>query len=113
SIAANFNSTPIGAGSTVWFDAAMQASGLPKTGAVTVHVTDAAISFTAGGTAYKVAVPNADVVLTVGGTSAATSFDPTDGDWDVSAPASGAGDVFMGGVALQAPAGLPAGIKNV
>src|SRR5207247_9016770 len=45
--------------------------------------------------------------------TASTVFDPTDNDWDVSAPSGGAGDVFMGGVALQLPNGLPGGIKNV
>src|SRR5262249_38681573 len=62
---------------------------------------------------YNVAVPDADIVLTNGATTASTSFDPTDGDWDVSAPTGGAGNVFMGGVAVPLPSGLPAGGKNV
>src|SRR5947209_6455693 len=115
SITANFNGTAIPAGDTVWFSGAFQASGLPKTGSVTLHVENGAIAFTAGGTAYNVAVPNGVIVLTAGATaaSASASFDPTDNDWDVSAPAGGAGDVFMGGVALPVPNGLPGNIKNV
>src|SRR5262249_8087345 len=64
-------------------------------------------------TAYHVAVPNGVILLTPGATAAATSFDPTDGDWDVNAPTSNTGDVFMGGVGLTVPGGLPGGIKNV
>ncbi len=113
SIPANFNGTPIPAGDTVWFDAAFTAGNLPKGAAVTVHVVNESISFTANGTPYNVAVPNAVVVLTPGATSASTSYDPTDNDWDVSAPTGGTGSVFMGGVALPVPGGLPGGIKNV
>ena len=82
---------------------------------MTIHVENGAIDFSASGTAYHVAVPNGVIVLNVGATaaSATTSFDPNDNDWDVSAPASGAGDVFMGGVALPVPNGLPGNIKNV
>jgi hypothetical protein len=112
-ITANFNGTAIPAGGTVWFNSCFTASGLPKAAPVTLHVVSAAIDFTAGGTPYHLAVPNAVIVLTPGATSASTSFDPTDNDWDVSAPSGGAGDVFMGGVALPVPNGLPGGIKNV
>jgi len=112
-ITASFNGTKIPAGDTIWFDAALTASGLPKTGSVTIHADNGAIDFTAGGTAYHVPVPNGVIVLTAGGTSAAASFDPTDNDWDVSAPTSGAGDVFMSGVALPVSSALPGGIKNV
>jgi hypothetical protein len=113
SIVANFNGTPIPAGDTLWFNGAFTASGLPASAPVTLHVENGAIDFTAGTTPYHVAVPNGVIVLTPGATSASASFDPTDNDWDVSAPSSGAGDVFMGGVALAAPNGLPGGIKNV
>jgi hypothetical protein len=71
------------------------------------------VDFTSGGTNFHVALPNAVIVLTPGATSAATSFDPTDSDWDVSAPTGGAGNVFMGGAGYPVTAGLPGGIKNV
>src|SRR5947199_402617 len=45
--------------------------------------------------------------------STVSSFVPTDNDWDVSVPSAGTGNVFMGGVALPVPNGLPGGIKNV
>jgi hypothetical protein len=113
SIAANFNPTPIPAGSTVWFNASFQAGNLPNGATVNLHVVNESISFTANGTAYNVAVPNGVIALTPGATSASTSFDPTDNDWDVSAPTGGAGNVFMGGVAVPVPSGLPGGIQNV
>jgi hypothetical protein len=112
SITANFNPTAIPAGDTLWFSSVLQAGGLPSS-PVTVHVVNASISFTAAGTAYHVPVPNGVIVLTPGQTTASTSFDPSDNDWDVSAPSSGTGNVFMGGVALPVTAGLPGGITNV
>jgi hypothetical protein len=113
SIAANFNGTVIPAGDTVWFTAALSATGLSKTAATTVHVENGTIDFTAAGTPYHLSVPNGVIVLTPGATSAAASFDPGDNDWDVSAPTGGTGDVFMGGVSMPVPGGLPGGIKNV
>src|SRR5262249_16919351 len=89
------------------------ASGLPKSAPATLHVLNGAIDFTAGGTAYHVPVPNGEIVLNPGATSAAVSFDPTDNDWDVSAPARGPGAAFPSGGALPVPNGLPGGIKNV
>jgi hypothetical protein len=71
------------------------------------------ISFTAGGTQYSYAVPNGVIVLTNGATTAATSCDPGDNDWDTSAPAGGAGNVFMSGTAVPVTTALPGGIKNV
>lgn len=113
-VTASFNGTAIAAGSTVWFNAsALSISGMPSgTTTATVHVEEAAIDFTAAGTAYHVPVPNGVVVFTKNATSAAASFDPNDNDWDVSGPASG-DDVFMTGAALQVANGLPGGIKNV
>jgi hypothetical protein len=113
SIAASFNGTAIPAGDTIWFNSAFTATGLPKTAPTTLHVVNGAIDFTVGTTPYHVPVPNAVIVLTPGATSASTSFDPTDNDWDVYAPSGGTGDVFMGGVELPVPSGLPGGIKNV
>src|SRR5262249_19015996 len=77
------------------------------------HVEDGAIDFTAGGTPYHVAVPNGVIVLTAGATTASATFDPTDNDWDVSAPIGGTGDIFMTGVEVPVTANLPGGIKNV
>src|SRR5206468_2698090 len=52
-------------------------------------------------------------VFTPGATSASTTFDPADNDWDTGVPSGGTGDVFMTGMALPVPNGLPGGIKSV
>jgi hypothetical protein len=108
----NFNPTPIPAGDTLWFSASLSAAGLGNA-PVTLHVENSQVSFTSGGTNYSVPVPNGVIVFTPGATSTSVSYDPTDNDYDVSTPSGGAGNVFMGGVALPLPAGLPGGIKNV
>jgi hypothetical protein len=117
SIAQNFNPTAIPAGDSVWFNAVFQANNLPPGATVTLHVVNQSISFTANGTSYNVAVPNGVIVLTPGATSAAASYDPSDNDWDVSAPTGGGpagpGNVFMSGAVLTVPNGLPGGIQNV
>lgn len=119
SITANFTAPAIAAGDTVWFSGAMKIGALPApppgttAAPVTIHVVNAEVDFTANGTSYSVPVPNADIVLTPGATTSSVAYDPTDNDYDVAAPAAGAGDVFMGGVALPVPAGLPGGIKSV
>lgn len=112
-ITANFNGTAIPAGASIWFNAAVTATGLPKGAPATVHVVNEAIDFTAAGKAYHVPVPNGIIVFTPRATSAAATYDPGDNDWDISAPSSGAGDVFMTGVALKTATALPGGIKNV
>src|SRR5690348_14147940 len=88
-ITASFNGTAIPAGDTLWFNAALTASGLPKTTTATVHVENGAIDFTAGGVPYHIAVPNGIIVFDPTATTASAAFDPGDNDWDVSAPASG------------------------
>lgn len=111
-INANFNGTPIPAGDSVWFNSALTVSGLGSA-PVTLHVVNGSIDFAAGGKSYHLAVPNAEIVFTPGATSASTTFDPADSDWDTSVPSKGTGDVFLSGVALPVPNGLPGGIKSV
>jgi hypothetical protein len=113
SITDSFNGTPIAAGSTIWFNSSFQASGLPKTGTVTIHVEHGMIDFTAGGTPYHLATPNAEIVLTIGSKTSDAFYDVTDNDWDISAPGGGAGDIFMGGLAAPVTTALPGGIKNI
>ncbi|MFO0804330.1 MAG: carboxypeptidase-like regulatory domain-containing protein [Gemmataceae bacterium] len=112
-ITADFNGTKIPAGDALWFSGAIAVSGLPKAAQATLHVENGVIDFTASGVPYHVAVPNGVILFTPGANSASTSFDPTDSDWDVSVPTGGTGDVFMSGVRLALPNGLPGGIKNV
>jgi hypothetical protein len=111
-ITANFNGSAIPAGDTLWFSSAVTVSGLPNA-PVTLHVENGSINFTAGGTASRVPVPNAVIVFTPGTTSASTQYDPSDNDYDTSVPPGGTGSVFMTGVALPLPNGLPGNVKNV
>src|SRR5437879_5053275 len=76
SITGSFNGTKIPAGDTLWFNSALSVSGLPKATPATLHVVNETIDFTAGGTAYHLAVPNAVIVFTPGQNTAATTFDP-------------------------------------
>ncbi len=109
SITGNFNGTRIPAGDDIWFSSVAKVSGIGSS-PVTLHVTDQAITFTANGTPYTVDVPDTDLTLTPGATSAATTFA---GGWHTSAPASFSGNVFLGGAVFEAVGGLPSGIKNV
>jgi hypothetical protein len=112
SIVSNFNGTAIPAGDTVWFNSVMKVSGLGAS-PVTLHVTDASVSFTPKGapTPTVVAVPDANVTFDPAATSAATTFDGT--AWNTTVPSNPGGNVFLSGAALPAPGGLPGGINPV
>jgi hypothetical protein len=112
SITSSFNSTPILAGNTVWFSSTLKVSGLPATPA-TVHVSDASIDFAAGSTNYHLPVPDARVTFNPGATSASTAFDPSANAWVTSAPSTVSENVFLAGVALPVPGGLPGGIRPI
>ncbi len=112
SIVGNFNGTPIPAGNTIWFNSALKVGGLGSA-PVTLHVENETIDFTANGVAYHASLPNAVIVFSPGQTTASTSYDLTDNDFDTSVPSSGTGNVFMSGSALMVPTALPGGIKNV
>ncbi len=112
SIVGNFNGTAIPAGSSLWFNSALKVGGLGSA-PVTLHVENETIDFTANGVAYHASLPNAVIVFTPGQTTASTSYDPTDHDFDTSVPSNGTGNVFMSGSALTVPTALPGGIKNV
>src|SRR5579864_5747214 len=63
-IAANFNPTPIPAGDNLWFDSSFKVSGIPGgTSAVTLHVTNQTVTFSASGTNYTENVPDATINL--------------------------------------------------
>jgi hypothetical protein len=111
-IQSNFNGTAIAAGSTVWFNSVLKVSGLGAA-PVTLDVANGEIDFTANGTAYAVAVPDATITFTPGGTAATTTFNAGSNTWVTSVPSNEGGNVFLAGVALPTPAGLPGGINPV
>ena len=105
-ITASFNGTKIVAGNTIWFSSVAKLSGLGSA-PVNLHVEGGTIDFTAGGVPYHLLVPNGVLVVTPGATSASTSFDPNDNDWDTSVPSSGTGEVLLSSVMMPAASDLP------
>jgi hypothetical protein len=111
-IVSNFNGTPIGPGDFVWFTAVIKVNGLGSD-PVTIGFAGS-IQFTVDGVLYLVPVPSAIVNYSPTVTVATTMF--CNGQWVTSVPLSGlSGNVFLDGVALQAPtpAGFPGGIHQV
>jgi hypothetical protein len=111
-IQSNFNGTAIPAGDTVWFSSAFKANGLGS-GPVSLKVTNQTIDFTANGTSYDVAVPDATITFSPSATTAVTSFDAGTYSWVTTLPMKFSGNGFLSGVALPAPSGLPGGINPV
>jgi hypothetical protein len=112
-ITSNFNGTPIPPGSTVWFNSVAKVSGVGSS-PVQVEVVNASVTFTANGTLYTLAVPNADLTFSPTATTATTAFDTATNTWETTVPTNpGGGNVFLSGVALPAPSGLPRGINPV
>lgn len=112
SISANFNGTPISAGDFIWFTSVLKVQGLGSD-PVTIGFSGS-ISFSVNGIPYVVPVPSAIINFLPGVIVATTVF--CNGQWVTTAPLSGlAGNVFLDGVALQAPTpgGFPGGIKDV
>jgi hypothetical protein len=113
SIQANFNGTPISAGSDIWFSSVLKMSGLGSS-PVTIGFQNATISFTANGTNYTLAVPNAFITFDPHATSATTSFDPSTTTWFTTLPSTGlSGNQFLDGLVFPVLSNLPGGIHNV
>jgi hypothetical protein len=112
SITFNFNPTPIAAGSTVWFNSSLQASGLGSA-PVTLQFTNQTIAFTAGASSYNLNVPTSIITFVPASTAATTTYSASANTWTTSVPSKLGGNVFLGGLALVVPNGLPGGIKNV
>jgi hypothetical protein len=109
-IRSNFNGTAIGAGDSVWFNSVAKVSGLGSS-PVTLSVVNAAIDFTANGTAYHLPVPDATVTFSPTAPTATTSF--ANNTWTTIVPSNLGGNVFLAGVALPLPSGLPGGVNPV
>lgn len=112
SITSNFNGTPIAAGDFIWFNSVLKVQGLGSD-PVTIGFTGS-ISFSVNGTLHVVPVPAAIVNFSPDVTVATTVF--CNGQWVTTVPLSGlSGNVFLDGVALQAPTpgGFPGGIHDV
>lgn len=109
----NFNGTPVPAGSYLWFNANFTANNVPSSG-VTMDFTNGNISFTAGGTAYNIPVPNAKITFSSSASCTSTTFDTGSNTWITTVPISGDDEIFLTGVAWPVPSGgLPGGANPV
>jgi hypothetical protein len=108
-IVSNFNGTPIHPGTSIWFNSVIKASGLGSS-PVTLNVTQGEVDFTANSVPYALSVPDAHITFSPTATTATTSFD---GAWETTVPMNPGGNVFMAGLSLPLPNGLPGGINPV
>ena len=100
----NFNGTSVAAGTFIWFNAHFKANNVPKNG-VTMDFTNGNISFTAGGTSYSLAVPNAKITFSTRATCTSTIFDSVTNTWMTTVPISGDDEIFLTGLAWPVPSG--------
>jgi hypothetical protein len=111
SITSNFNGTAILGGSYIWFNSVFKPKGIPSSGA-TIQLTGATVSFTANGTPYTVAIPDAAITFSPSAAKATLSFNGS--EWVETVPVSFADNVFLSGVPFLVPVGgLPGGISPV
>jgi hypothetical protein len=111
-IQSNFNGTPLHAGDTIWFSSVAKVNGLGSA-PVTLQVVNQTIDFTANGVNYDVSVPNASITFDPSATTATTTFDTGTQSWVTVLPPKFSGNVFLAGVALPLPNGLPGGVNPV
>jgi hypothetical protein len=108
----NFNGTPVSAGSFIWFNSHFKATNV-KNGTV-IDFTQGTITFTAGGTSYNLAVPDAEITFSSNSSCTSTSFDSLNNRWVTTVPISGDDEIFLTGLAWPVPSGgLPGGVNPV
>ena len=114
SIPDNFNGTSIPGGDFIWFNCAVNCSGLPSGVPSTVCLTGQTISFQCGGTTYNVPVPNGCVTVTPGCGTTTTTFNGQTNCWITNCGPGLPGNEFLCGVPFQVPAcGFSGGIQDV
>jgi len=108
SITTTFNSTPIPAGSYLWFNSEVVTNGLSTTDPTTVTILDATLQV--GGTTYT--IPSASITYIPSSTAPlipSTTYDPASNTWHTTMAAHLGGDVFLTGLPIQLPVGLAGG----
>jgi hypothetical protein len=111
SITSNFNGTPIPGNAFIWFNSVLHLSGGVPTTPFTTSIRDVRISFSAGGTAYTLSVP--DAVIKFDSTAKAATTFSNRGFFTETNP-SFSGNTFLTGLAFRVPnTGLSGGIKSV
>jgi hypothetical protein len=111
-LSADFNNTPIRAGSYLWLSSTLKASGLGIK-PVTIYLDNATVEYTVNGVATSVPLPSAAVTFSPATTKATTSFSSADNQWITNVRTGTSGDTFLTAVAFQVPTDLPGGIKAV
>jgi hypothetical protein len=112
SIASNFNGTSIPAGSTVWFNSIVKLGNTPLTNA-TATFQNAKITYVVGATTFVVPLPNSVITFSTSAAVSTTVFDTGTNSWHTTVPVGFNGNIFLDGIGLFLPTGLPGGIKNV
>jgi uncharacterized repeat protein (TIGR01451 family) len=114
SIPNNFNGTSLPGGDFIWFNCALNATGLSTSQSTPICFTDQTISFNCGSQSYTVPVPNSCITFSPSCSTATTAFDTGSDCWVTNSPEGLPGNEFICGVPFQVPSGgLSGGIQNV
>ena len=107
--AGGFDSTPIAAGSYLWFWSATSA---PRSRAMSLRMTESVISFRSGSTRYHIEGPN--MRFSAAQTQALRfRYERFRDRWHLGAPSNTTGSDFLNGIAYRLPHRLPGGITDV
>ena len=108
----NFNGTFVPAGTYLWFNSHFKANNV--TNGTVIDFSKGSISFTAGGTSYNLAVPDAEITFSSSVSCTSTTFDTLNNRWVTTVPVSGDDEIFLTGLAWPVPTGgLPGGANPV
>jgi hypothetical protein len=90
---------------TIWFNAHIKVSGVPSSGATITFCGSTVTS-----SAFSANVPNGVIVFSPSASCTSTSFNSSTNTWTTTTPSSANDDeIFLTGLALQVPSGLPGG----
>ena len=110
---ADFNSTPILAGRTIWFNSMVNPSGLTSAGA-RLWMRNAAVRFVSGGSSHTISIPDALIHFSPEATAATTTYDADSRTWTTVVPVGAWGrEIFLSGQAYVPAATIPGGVKDV
>jgi phospholipase C len=103
----DFSNSAIATGDDVWFSAAADITPRESASPLTVHFTGQWLNVQLTGDKgipLSIPAPNSEVVFSSTATSETTTY--TGGQWVTTVPVGFTGNVFIGGVAYQVPAGV-------
>ena len=103
----DLGSSAIVSGNSVWFSASADITPRESSSPTTVHFTGQWVNLKlqgGNGLPLSIPAPNSEVVFSSSATSVTTTY--TSGQWVTTVPLGYSGNVFIGGVAYQPPAGV-------